>query len=65
MYPPCVSPDTNSLGEIELFEQSQNNPVTQNWVVLHFLDMAKHIQQRDCGIDFVIFIPNKGVFVMF
>lgn len=61
MYPPGVSPETNSPGEIELFKKLRNDPITKNWVVLHSLDISNHIHQRMGETDFVIIVPGKGV----
>jgi DNA polymerase III delta prime subunit len=61
IYPPSISTETDSPGEIELFKKIKNDPIAHNWIVLHSLDIAKHKQQRSGEADFVIIVPNKGV----
>lgn len=61
MYPPSISLGTDSPGEIELFKKLKNDPLTEDWIVLHSLDIARHKLQREGEADFVIIVPNKGV----
>lgn len=61
MLPPRIFTQTESPGEIEIFNKLRNDPITENWVVLHSLDIANHRKQISGEIDFVIIVPNKGV----
>ena len=61
MYPALISPDTKSLGEVEIFRRLRDDPVTDNWIVLHSLDIATHISQVAGELDFVVIVPSKGV----
>lgn len=61
MIPPSIFSDTRSPGEVEIFERLKSDPITQDWVVLHSLDIAKHTRQVSGEADFVIIIPQKGI----
>lgn len=60
MVPPSVANDI-SPGERDLFKRLKNAPGTDDWIVLHSLDVARHRQQISGEIDFVIIIPSLGV----
>jgi hypothetical protein len=61
MYPSHIDASTKSPGEIEIFNRLKNDPGTDNWVVLHSLDIAEHQSQIAGELDFVVIIPGKGV----
>ncbi len=61
MYPPVIAPDTKSEGEREIFRRLRDDPATEDWSVLHSLNIAKHIRQIEGEVDFVIIVPRKGV----
>lgn len=61
MIPPNIYTETRSPGEVELFERIKTDPLTQNWVVLHSLDIARHTRQVSGEADFVFVVPQKGV----
>ena len=56
--------DSESPGERELFRRLQAEPGTETWIVLHSLEIAKHVTQRQGEADFVVVIPNRGVVVI-
>ncbi len=60
MIPPSISASTLSDGEIEVFNALKTAPEAADWVVLHSLDIAKHISQVSGEADFVIFVPGLG-----
>lgn len=60
MIPPTLTPDTVSPGEIDIFHILRDSPETKDWVVLHSLDIAKHISQVSGEADFVIMVPGLG-----
>ena len=61
---PALNLDTEVPGEIEFFLRLKNDPTTKNWWVLHSYFLSKHINQSQGEIDFVVFIPNRGVVVV-
>lgn len=61
MIPPVFSPTNPSDGERRIFDLIRDDPVTNNWVVLHSQDIAAHIKQIVGEADFVVLIPGKGV----
>jgi len=61
MFPARVFTHTESPGEIEIFNKLRKDPITDDWVVLHSLDIANHRRQISGEIDFVVIVPNKGV----
>jgi hypothetical protein len=61
MYPPFVSPDTKSPGERDLFGKIRDDPATQDWLVLHSLNIADHVKRVSGEADFVIIVPNQGI----
>jgi len=48
-------------GERDIALRLQNDPATEDWSVLHSLDIANHRSQVAGECDFVIIIPEKGV----
>lgn len=60
MIPPVMSTYRYD-GEREIALRIQNDPATENWSVLHSLDIADHKSQVVGECDFVIVIPGKGV----
>jgi hypothetical protein len=63
MIPP-VLPATAPPGEREVFRRLANDPDTEDWIVLHSLDIPEHISQVAGEADFVIIVPSKGVAVI-
>lgn len=61
MIPPSVTSHTVSPGEIHVFEILKNSSETKDWVVLHSLDIARHVSQVSGEADFIVFVPNLGV----
>jgi hypothetical protein len=61
MIPAQIYSDNPSLGEKEIFRRLANDPNTENWIVLHSLDIASHVKRLAGEVDFVIIVPNKGV----
>jgi superfamily I DNA/RNA helicase len=49
------------MGEKEVFRRLANDPNTQEWTVLHSLDIANHLKRVAGEADFVIIVPHKGV----
>lgn len=61
MIPAQIFAGTPSMGEKEVFRRLANDPNTQEWTVLHSLDIADHIKRVAGEADFVIIVPHKGV----
>lgn len=61
MIPPVIDVDCKSPGEREIFQRLRDSDGTQDWVVLHSLDLASHRSQVVGELDFVIVVPHKGV----
>ena len=61
---PALNLDTDVPGEIEFFLRLKNDPTTKNWWVLHSYFLSNHINQSQGEIDFVVFIPNRGIVVV-
>ena len=61
MIPPAISPSCRSPGEREIFARLKDEPGTQDWIVLHSLDIAHHVRQVAGEADFVVIAPTLGV----
>lgn len=66
LIPSTISANTPSPGELEIFRRLQAaDPVrTADWVVLHSLDIARHVRLVRSEADFVLIIPELGVLVL-
>lgn len=60
MIPPVTS-SYRYDGEREIALRVQNDPLAEDWSVLHSLDIADHRSQVAGECDFVIIIPGRGV----
>jgi ATP:corrinoid adenosyltransferase len=58
---PSVMVNYRYDGEREIAQRLQNDPATENWCVLHSLDIVNHRSQVAGECDFVIIIPRKGI----
>lgn len=64
MIPPSIPADTKSPGEVEVFVGLRDDPLTENWTVLHSLDLSDHVRQVRGEADFVVVIPDRGIVVV-
>lgn len=64
MIPLSPAEDTRSSAEIHLFRRFQQMPDTDDWTVIHSLKLSRHATQSEGEADFVVIIPNEGVFVL-
>ena len=62
MIPDSFLPDSPP-GERAIFERFKSDPACHGWVVLHSLDLARHVKQVSGEADFVVIVPNQGVAV--
>lgn len=63
MIPNSFLPDSPP-GERALFERFRSDPACNGWIVLHSLDLARHVKQVSGEADFVVIVPNQGVVVL-
>ena len=64
MIPESPSEETKSYAEKRLFPKLRDMPDTEDWTVLHSLNIAPHTTQSQGEADFVVIIPSHGVFVL-
>lgn len=63
LLPSVCSPESPP-GERRIFEALHDDPGAQGWVVLHSLDLVRHVAKVQGEADFVIIIPEHGVVVL-
>jgi hypothetical protein len=51
-------------GEVEIFERLRNEPGTEDWIVLHSVNIPRHVRRHEGEADFVILAPGHGVLVL-
>jgi len=61
---PRVCSAASPPGERSLFEALREDPGAQGWIVLHSLDLARHIKNLQGEADFVVIIPGQGIVVI-
>ncbi|MBW7881655.1 MAG: NERD domain-containing protein [Caldilineaceae bacterium] len=61
MIPAQIYMGNPSPGEKEIFRRLADDPHTDEWIVLHSLDIADHIERMAGEADFVVIVPQKGV----
>lgn len=61
---PSICPDTAAPGERELFRRLRDDPATKGWIVLHSLDLARHVCNVAGEADFVVIVPEQGILVV-
>lgn len=64
MIPPYVAAEVKSTGERQIFELFKNDPATRDWIVLHSLNLSRHIRRLYGEIDFLVLAPQLGIFVL-
>lgn len=63
MIPPLISTEAPP-GERLVFERLATDPVADDWIVLHSLDIASHVRQTQGEADFVVLVPQQGIAVL-
>jgi hypothetical protein len=63
MIPNSFLPDSPP-GERDVFERLKSDPACKGWIVLHSLDLARHVKQVSGEADFVVIVPEQGVVVL-
>jgi ATP:corrinoid adenosyltransferase len=61
MIPPTIPASCSSPGEQEIFAKLKQEEATRDWIVLHSLDIARHLRQVSGEADFTIIVPSLGV----
>ena len=51
-------------GERDVFRYLRDSPDTNDWVVLHSLHIASHVNQVEGEADFVAIIPSEGIVII-
>lgn len=51
-------------GEKQIFATLRNSRLGVDWVVLHSLNLPRHLRQNAGEIDFLIMVPGKGILVL-
>lgn len=64
MLPNRMAPEVTSSAERRVYEWLENDPATEDWVVLHSLGLARHEKLLFGEIDFVVLAPYYGVFCL-
>ncbi len=64
LLPPYIVKSCKSTGEKMLFDIFKNSPFTEDWIVLHSLNLSQHTVRLYGEIDFLILIPGGGIYVM-
>lgn len=60
MIPPLIEPG-GPPGEVLVFESLKVEAGTEDWIVLHSVDIPQHIRQVEGEADFLILAPGLGV----
>ncbi len=60
MIPPTIAQDCQSPGEREIYRRLSQARDTDDWIVLHSLDIAHHREQLSGEVDFVVLVPHMG-----
>jgi hypothetical protein len=61
MIPSAIPRFCSSPGEKDIFARLKNEPGTNDWIVLHSLDISHHVRQVAGEADFVVIVPTLGV----
>jgi hypothetical protein len=61
---PSICPEGAPPGEHELFRRLRDDPDTKDWIVLHSLDLARHVCNVAGEADFVVIVPEHGILVV-
>ena len=64
MVPPHYAEAIKSTGEKQIFDRLRCDPATTDWICLHSLNLARHVKRVYGEIDFVILVPNEGIFCL-
>ena len=61
LIPNYIIPGNRSPGEKDLFDKFACAPGTDDWIVLHSLNVSEHAKKIESELDFVVIVPELGV----
>lgn len=61
MIPASMDASNPSSGERDVFHRLESDPPAAGWIVIHSLDLPRHVRQISGEIDFVVLVPNRGI----
>ncbi len=64
MIPKQISESTKSRGEREFFASLASMKDTNDWIILHSVQIANHTAKTQGEADFIVLIPDGGIFVV-
>jgi len=64
LLPPYIDKTCKSSGEKQIFEILQKSSFTKDWIILHSLNLSQHTVRLYGEIDFLLLIPQAGIYVM-
>ncbi len=64
LIPAHVGEEVKSSAEKKIFQRFQEMKDTDDWTILHSVGIAKHPTQSQGEADFVVIIPDMGVFTL-
>ena len=64
MIPALVAEGTKRDAERKLFPRLKKMPDTENWTILHSVNIANHETQMQGETDFMVFIPGQPVLLL-
>jgi hypothetical protein len=56
--------DVESSAERQIFDRIRQDPATKDWVVIHSLGLSETVAGKYGEIDFVVLVPNEGIFCL-
>lgn len=64
ILPPYIDRNCKSSAEKKIFNIFKNNSFSEDWIILHSLNISQHTVRLFGEIDFLILIPGAGIFVL-
>ena len=64
MIPPVVGPWVKSNAEKRIFQWFKDAKGTEDWIVLHSLNIAEHVRLIHGETDFLVLAPGYGIFAL-
>lgn len=64
MLPPRIAENCKSSGEEQIFHHFSRMPGTEDWFVMHSLNLSEHTKRLYGEIDFLVFAPGFGIFIL-
>ncbi|WP_109474856.1 nuclease-related domain-containing DEAD/DEAH box helicase [Ornithinimicrobium cavernae] len=61
---PAFFPEDSAPGEQSVYRALASAKDTENWIVLHSLNIAEHVRNPEGEADFVVIAPGMGVLVI-